>query len=206
MIASQKQLAILLSKLKPFEHADISLEQYPTDSEVAAAVLWDAHMHGEIEGKQVADLGAGTGILGIGALALGAGHVTFIELDVKVFPALMANLHLLEEELGEFSNYEIINGNVENYAQPADLVLQNPPFGTQGKHADMLFVKKAVSLAPITYSFHKTATEEYLKRWAQENGVRVTNQYRFAFPLKQTMRQHTRRIQRIEVTCLKFET
>jgi putative methylase len=204
---SKKQLAILLSKMQPFHEPDLSLEQYPTDSEIAASILWEAYMHGELEEKNVADFGCGTGILGIGALAMGAKHVVFIELDARVFPQLMANLHHLEKELDEtFSNYEIIHGNVEQYDQPVDLVLQNPPFGTQQKHADLAFLKKALSLAPIVYSMHKTTTEEYIRRIAQQAGARITQQYQFSFPLKQSMEQHRKKVQHIEVSCLKFET
>jgi putative methylase len=204
---SKKQLAILLSKLQVFTQPDLHLEQYPTDSEIAASILWEAQMHGELEGRRVADFGCGTGILGIGALAMGAKHVVFIELDARVFPQLMANLHHLEKELDEtFSNYEIIHGNVEQYDQPVDLVLQNPPFGTQQKHADLIFLKKALSLAPIVYSMHKTATEEHIRSIAQQAGARITQQYHFSFPLKQSMDQHRKKVQHIEVSCLKFET
>ena len=207
MLGSKQKLAVLLSKLKVFERPNLSLEQYSTDSEIAATIIWDAHMHNEIGNQRIADFGCGTGILGIGALALGAKHVTFIELDHTVFPLLMENLKKLEEELHtEFSNYEIIQGNIEHYNQPVDMVLQNPPFGTQEKHSDMLFLKKALSLATKVYSLHKTSTEEYLRAWAQTNGIRVTNQYHFQFPLKQTMAQHQKKVQYIDVSCLKFES
>jgi len=206
MIGSKQRLAMLLSKMKVFDQPDTTLEQYPTDSEVAAAILWDAKMHGEIEEKLVADFGCGTGILGIGALALGAKRVIFIELDAKVFPALMANLHLLEQELKkEFSNYEIIQGNIENYHHPVDVVIQNPPFGTQEKHADLVFLKKALALAPVAYSLHKTSTIDYLRDWARANDARVTHEQNYDFPLKLTMAQHTKRIERIAVSCLRFQ-
>jgi putative methylase len=205
MLSSKQKLAVFLSKLRVFEVPVLSLEQYPTDGEIAATILWDAHMQGEIEGKAVADFGCGTGILGIGALALGAQHVTFIEIDPTIFPILMENLHFLEQELGEeYGNYEIIHGRIENYSTPVDLVLQNPPFGTQEKHADMIFVKQAISLAPVVYSLHKTSTEEYLKSWAQQNSARITTIARFKFPLKRTMPQHEKKMQHIEVSCLKF--
>jgi putative methylase len=204
-IGSKKQLAVLLSKLKVFEHPHLSLEQYPTDGEIAATILWDAHMQGEIDGKIIADFGCGTGILGIGALALGAKHVVFIEVDSKLFPLLIENLKMLEDQFGhDLSNYEIINGHIESFDRQVDLILQNPPFGTQEKHADMMFVKQAVKLAPIVYSLHKTSTQEYLKQWAQQSGVHIANIMHFDFPLKQSMPHHQKRIQRIEVSCFKF--
>ena len=69
-INSKSSLAIILSKLKLFSKPQLNLEQYPTDSEIAAEVLWNAHMNDDLDNKVVADLGCGTGILGIGALLL----------------------------------------------------------------------------------------------------------------------------------------
>ena len=87
-MVSKSSLAIELSKLKVFNQANVSLEQYPTDSEIAATILWQAKMNNDIEDKIIADLGAGTGILGIGALLLGADYVYFVEKDEKAIEIL----------------------------------------------------------------------------------------------------------------------
>jgi putative methylase len=210
---SKKQLAVFLSKLEVFAEADPRLEQYPTDSEVAASVLWAALMQGDIEEKTVADFGCGTGILGIGALALGAKHVTFIDIDQRVLPPLMANLHRLEEELDEeLSNYEIVTGNVSEFRLTTvdgreltlDTVLQNPPFGTRDEHADVQFIEAASRLSSVIYSLHKTSTLQYLRRFAQTHALTVSVEWPFSFPLKATMAHHTKRLQRIDVTCLRL--
>ena len=78
---TKTQLAVELSRLKTFQKPKMYLEQYPTDSEIAADMLWSADMQGDIEGKVIADLGAGTGILGIGALILGAKGITCSLID-----------------------------------------------------------------------------------------------------------------------------
>ena len=89
---SKSGLAIALSKLKTFKKPKVSLEQYPTDSEVAAELLWHAYMAGDIEGKKIADLGCGTGILGIGCLLLGAEHVYFADIDAEALEICLENL------------------------------------------------------------------------------------------------------------------
>lgn len=205
MALSKKQLAILLSRMQSFEVPDVRYEQYPTDSELAAEILWTAHMAGELESKRVADLGCGTGILGIGALALDASHVTFLEIDPRTFPALMANLALLEQALDkEFGNYEIIQGDVSQFDRDADLVIQNPPFGTRTPGVDVQFLNVAMRVAPVVYSLHKTSTEEHLKRIVTQAGRKMVAITRHEFPLKNTMAQHEKRIERIEVSCLKI--
>ena len=91
MSASKSSLAVALSKLKLFSKPDVKLEQYPTDSEIAAEILWNAHMRGDLDNKIVADLGCGTGILGIGALLLGAKKVFFVDIDKNALEILKQN-------------------------------------------------------------------------------------------------------------------
>jgi len=199
-MVSKQQLAIQLSKLAVFSSPNVLLEQYPTDSDVAASILWEMHMRAELEGKCILDLGAGTGILGIGCLLLDADHVTFVETDAKVLQILQQNLDLHEIEK---ERYTIVAADVLAYNGHADVVIQNPPFGTRSKHADLIFLERALALAPIVYSLHKTSTKTYVVDWVSRHGAQVTHSWEFSFPLKQTLRQHTRKLQRIDVCGLR---
>jgi len=194
---SKVQLAIALSRLKSFAKPDVKLEQYPTDSEIAADVLWHAGMQGHIEGKRIADFGCGTGILGIGALLLGAKHVFFVEKDASAITTLAENLASLEIEEG----FTIVPEDIANFDEEVDMVIQNPPFGTRDEHIDRFFLGKAFSVADIVYSFHKTSTKTFVESFAKDNGFDVKERLDFAFPLKQTQSFHTKKIQRIEVSC-----
>ena len=97
MVRSRKELAVFLSKLNTFVKPSSYLEQYASDSEVAAILLWQALINDEVEGKNILDLGAGTGILGIGALLLGANHVFFVDLDIKLKEEIKANMEIVKE-------------------------------------------------------------------------------------------------------------
>jgi putative methylase len=202
MKQSKSGLAIELSKLTVFPTPNAKLEQYPTDSEVAAEALWNADMLGDIKGKTIADLGCGTGILGIGALLLGAKKVFFVDTDTAALTILGNNLKKLNIKKG----FKIINSDISEFKEKTDIVIQNPPFGTKEKHIDKAFLEKAFSLAKIIYSFHKTATEGFVSKFAADNGFNITNKWEFSFPLKQTMKHHKKRIQRIEVTCFRLST
>ncbi len=90
-IGSKKALAVLLSGLEGFKGPKVRVEQYATDAEVAAEVLWQAYMKGDI-GKVSIDLGCGPGILGIGMLALNAQKVYFVDFDSKVLEVAKKNL------------------------------------------------------------------------------------------------------------------
>ncbi|MFC1723583.1 METTL5 family protein [Nanoarchaeota archaeon] len=197
---SKSQLAIALSKLKAFVKPNVKLEQYPTDSEIAAGALWNLALLGDIEGKAIADLGCGTGILGIGALMMGAKKVWFVDVDAKVLEVLKENL----DDLGIEEDYEIFKGKVSDFNEKVDVVVQNPPFGTKQEHADKVFLEKAFSIADVVCSFHKTVTRVFVEAISADHGKEITHRWDFSFPLKQTQKFHKSKIRRVEVTCFRM--
>ena len=206
-IRSKSELAIVLSELKTFENGKVRLEQYPTDSEVGADILWNAGFN-DIWEKVIVDLGCGTGILGIGALLMGAERVIFIDIDDKVLDVLRENIHFIDDKMGLNLNEksEIICKNVNDLSTiKSDLVVQNPPFGVKLKHADRMFLEKAFSIAPIVYSLHKVESKGFIEAFSKDSGFKITHYWEYDFPLKQTMKFHKRRIQKIKVGCWRLE-
>lgn len=201
MIHSKSRLAMKLSNLKVYDEPDANKEQYPTDSEVAADALWNAHYQDNIKGKVIADFGAGTGILGIGALLIGAKKVYFIEKDEKALAIAKDNFRKFDIE-GEA---EFLNQSIEDFNEKVDVVIQNPPFGTNKRHADREFLMKAFDTAPIIYSFHKSSTKRFVTAIADDNNYRITHVWNYAFPIKATQLFHKKKIERIKVTCWRME-
>ncbi|MFH1439262.1 MAG: METTL5 family protein [Candidatus Woesearchaeota archaeon] len=206
-MASKSSLAIELSKLRVFSAAKVNLEQYPTDSEIAATVLWDAFMHGEIKDKIIADLGCGTGILGIGALLLEAKFVYFVDIDKEALEILKENIARLGIPI---RRYRIVRKDVEEVNKEyhvqikTDTVIQNPPFGTKDKHIDKLFLEKAFSVGNIIYSFHKITSKKFISELAKDHGFNQELIHKFDFPLKASMKHHKKKTENIEVGCWKL--
>jgi len=224
---SRSGLAIALSKLRVFMDPKVMKEQYPTDSEVAATVLWNAYTLGDIKGKIIADLGCGTGILGIGALLLGADKVTFIDIDKEALEITKSNISKILEDFqdarkskifniskvkseslkytGLISKAEFIYKDIQDVNSKVEVVLENPPFGTKVKHSDRLFLEKALETAPVVYSFHKSESKSFLEGFAAKKNTRITHIWDFKFPLKASFEFHRRQIHRINVSCFRFE-
>ena len=203
---SKSRLAMELSKLKVFESPKLNQEQYSTDSEVAASVLWNVYTLGDVEGKVIADLGCGTGILGIGAILLGAKKVFFIDIDKTALEAAKMNLSKVKSENSGLGVAEFILGDIKEINLPeVKVVIQNPPFGTKIKHNDSLFVKKALEIAPIVYSFHKSESLVFFESFAAKKKTKITHVWDFKFPLKASFEFHRRQIHRIDVSCFRFE-
>ncbi|MCK4860117.1 MAG: methyltransferase, partial [Candidatus Omnitrophica bacterium] len=207
MIKSKSSLAILLSKLKVFEAPKLKSEQYTTDSEIAADILWKAYYLENINNKTIADLGSGTGILGLGALLLGAKKVFFIENDKNSIQTAKENLKFLEEETGiKLAKKAIfLNQDINNFNDKVDTVIQNPPFGTKQKHADKIFLEKAFSLTKVIYSFHKLETERFVNKISEDYSFNITHLWKFDFPIKSTYNFHKKIIQRIKVGCWRMK-
>jgi putative methylase len=191
---TKSRLAILLSKLKGFEHPKLLAEQYMTDSEAAADMLWLAYMLGDIDSKVIADFGCGTGILGIGCCLLGAKKAYLIDNDADAIKVLMENL-----SAEKISTAEVVNADIKDFNDKADVVLQNPPFGTKAEHADRAFLQKAFSTAPIVYSLHKSSTSEFVIALANDRGFKVTHRLKIMLPLKASQPFHRKKSERIDV-------
>jgi putative methylase len=204
---SKKALNIHLSKLKLWEKPDVKLEQYPTPGDIAADILWNAHMNSDIENKTIIDAACGPGILGIGALMLGAKKVYFVDKDTEALGLVTENQCFTEDEFvpGKHYESELILSDIAEINIKADVVIQNPPFGTKDKHADKAFLEQAFKSADVIYSFHKTSTKSFVEAIAKDNGFEITHVYKYNFPIKATMKFHKKPVKMIEVGCWRLK-
>ncbi|MBN2051994.1 methyltransferase [Candidatus Woesearchaeota archaeon] len=196
---TKKELSILLSRLRIFDKTEMMLEQHPTDSEIAGEVLWNAYMQGDVEGKVIADLGCGTGVLGLGASLLGAQKVFLVDIDAEAVELAIQNKTFLEQETGNRLNAIFSAGDIAVFDEKVDVVIMNPPFGTKNKNIDTLFLLKAMDLANVIYSFHKASTKDYINQLISESKFETTHYFEYDFPLKKSMPHHTKKIERIKV-------
>jgi len=197
---TKKELAVTLSRLQNFDRPSIFLEQYPTDSEIAAEIIWNMYLCGEIENKVIADLGCGTGILGIGCMFFGPKKVYFVDKDRYALKKLRENLELQ----GFDADYEIIESDINEFKEQVDIVIQNPPFGTKNEHADKAFLEKAFKITDHIYSFHKTNTRRFIEAITKDNQFKIDQEFKYSFPIKRAHDFHKRDIHRIEVSCFKL--
>lgn len=185
---TKKQLEIVLSKLKPIENPKSSLEQYTIPSELAAEILNLAYQSGDIEDKVVFDLGCGTGRLALGALLLGAKEITAVDMDDKVLDIAEENMHsIMSDKLVVKGSVKFLLSDVKDFFGKCDTVIQNPPFGIQNKHADRLFLEKALECGSKIYSLHKNGyekTREFLTKFIENKNGKVEQiiPYKFSVP------------------------
>ena len=170
-ILPRLELEKMLERLRPHPDPDPWLEQYTTPAKVAAEMLFTAaYIHDDIKGKLVADIGCGTGRLGIGALLLGARGVVGVDIDPRAVEVAMENA----DGAGVLSRCRWVVGDVAPLRGVFDTVLMNPPFGTRRRHLDVRFLSEALRLAGSVYSLHKSSTRRFITGFVRRRGGRVS--------------------------------
>ncbi len=180
------------------------LEQYSMPAEVAAEVLFiAAYENDDLIGKTVADLGCGTGTLAVGAILLGAAEALGIDIDKIAVRKALSNAEKLS--LKEKTSW--VAGDIEVLFGRFDTLLQNPPFGVQRKRADRKFLLKALKLAPVVYSLHKSGegNRAFIKRFIEGHGGKVTDIYQMKLNIPRMFKFHTKRRHEVEVDLYRIE-
>jgi len=203
-IRSKRDLEVVLSKLQGFEKPSLQLEQYPTPSHIAAEWVWNMALKGEAAGKTIVDAGSGPGIIGLGLLLLGARKIIFIDKDHEALEICRKNYGKIQEEY-EIGPGEFIAHDFSIFDGEADIVVQNPPFGTKQEHADKKFLEKAFATAPIVYSMHKWSTRKFVEAISKDHSFKITDLWRYEFPIKAAFTFHEKPVQMIEVGLWRME-
>ncbi|MBS3167780.1 methyltransferase [Candidatus Woesearchaeota archaeon] len=184
---NKKQLAIKLSKLKGLEVLNPNLEQYQTNSEFASELLWLVYQNEDIEDKYIADFGCGNGLLGIGALLLGAKFVYFLDLDENALEICKNNVNSLG-----FHNCKFIHSDVYKFDNNVDIVVMNPPFGVQKRKADKTFLEVAMKHSKVIYSIHKIESKNFIQQLSSESGFQIENVIERDFIIKRSFDFHNK--------------
>lgn len=202
MVFKKRQLAKILSGLECFKNPKVELEQYVTPGDVAAELLWNAFLNGDVAEKTVGDLGTGTGVLAIGVVLLGAKKVYGVDCDsdaLKVAERNAANLSLNE--------VVFIQGDVSFFGYRVDTVVMNPPFGCQNKYADRPFLEKACEVADVVYSIGlaRDDVRRFVEEFVKKKGFQMERLETLSFEIPQQFRFHEKRLERVVVDLCRFE-
>jgi putative methylase len=193
-----------LQPLAGFADPDPALEQYPTPADVAAHVVHLAALQGDLS-RPVFDLGAGTGVLALGAALAGAQRIVGVERDPGALRVARENEAALaaasaETETGVtapvLTPVSWVCGDAARPpvcpGEPA-AVLMNPPFGAQSgsEGADRAFLAAAADLATVSYSLHNAGSRAFLDSFVADRGGEVTHAFAVEFDVDRQFDFHT---------------
>lgn len=200
-ISKKKHLEIAIDSIPKHPRPKVELEQYSTPSIIAADLMWNAYLIGDIDNKNILDLGCGVGILGISAKLLGAKNVVGVDIDEE--PIAIAN------DLSY--DIEFIVSDIKDFTHDLEFntIFQNPPFGSQEKAekgTDLKFINKSIELSPkAIYSFHMASTEDFIINYFNKKGFTTTHIFRYKFPIPKIYEFHNREIKDIDVIVIRAQ-
>ncbi len=196
------ELEKMLGRLEQLEAPSPGLEQYSTPAGIAASIVYDAALRGDVSGKRIADLGCGIGTFAIASMIMGASCVSGFDADSASIEIAGRNaLKLLPADRLAMTSFEV--AEIEDVTGTFDTIFQNPPFGSQRKNADLPFIRKALEVSDCVYTIHLGRTREFLKEKFGEFGGRVEFEKSFTYQMPRMFKFHTRQVRKFELILFK---
>lgn len=194
----KKDIELLLQNLDILGTSNNLLEQYRTPAPIAADLLHIAYMHGDIADKVIADLGCGNGIFAIGAAILGAKNVYALDLDPEHIKVAEKNANALN------LNLQLMNIDVKDFNIEIDTILENPPFGSQVRNANIPFIEK-IKYAKVSYILYHKKSIDFVYNKIKELGYFIDFQKSYSFELPYQFKFHKKAKKYIEVILLRVK-
>ena len=203
-ITKKKHLEMKLQSIPPHPNPKVGLEQYTTPAIIASDLIWNANYLGDIENKNVLDLGCGSGIFTIASALMGADFACGVDVDDESVRLANSTSKKLKLDSTDFILSDVCEFKC---SFDVDTIIQNPPFGSQRKAeqgADLKFVKKSCEISPhVLYSFHMASTEAFLINFYEKNGLDITHIFRYDFPIPKIYDFHTKEKQTVNVIVIR---
>ena len=201
-----KNIISELESLQTFSSPKDYLEQYQTPPSVAGEMIHYITNNYDLNNYSIADLGCGTGILGISAALCGCKNVFLFDIDEEALDIAKNNIEKLELE----DNIQIIQMDVNQLRncnklnKYFDLVITNPPFGIRSENgADIEFLKTASYICNNTiFSLHKFSTINFLKKFYNKKGINDIKSFKIEYNLQKTYKFQKKKEKNIDVVCL----
>ena len=201
-----KNIISELESLETFSSPKDYLEQYQTPPSVAGETIHYISNNYNLNNYSIADLGCGTGILGISAALCGCKNVFLFDIDEEALDIAKNNIEKLELE----DNIQIIQMDVNQLRncnklnKYFDLVITNPPFGIRSENgADIEFLKTASYICNNTiFSLHKFSTINFLKKFYNKKGINDIKSFKIEYNLPKTYKFQKKKEKNIDVVCL----
>ena len=204
-ISKKRHLEMLIQSIPPHKNPKVHLEQYSTPASIASDLIWNAYSLGDIYQDNVIDFACGTGIFSIASSLIGAKKVLGIDIDEEAIATAKSTANIMEIE-----NIDYLTQNILDFTpdEKFDVLIQNPPFGSQKKAiegTDTKFINKAMDISNIVYSFHMASTYDYIFDYFEKLGGTITHEFKYKFPIPKIYDFHTQDSKDVKVVVFRVE-
>ena len=190
-------------KIDSFANPKISLEQYSLPNDLIAFLLILTQK--DLYHKKVVDFGCGTGRFSLPIKKFFCDRVLGVDSDPTVINQLQATMKSLGMRI------DILNSFIEflepsNWSSIFETTIMNPPFGTQRRGIDQVFLKKALEFSDTVLSIHKS-NQESRKIWKRNASLYSKEMEVLAtidFPLEKTFFFHRDEKRDVKIDLIRF--
>ena len=150
------EITNFLKKIVTFSNPKISLEQYSLPNDLIAFLLILTQR--DLYRRNVVDFGCGTGRFSLPIAKYFSNRVLGVDSDPRGLNQLQVSMKLLETRI------DLLNSFIEflepsNWSSIFQTSIMNPPFGTQRRSIDQVFLRKALKFSEVVLSIHKSNAE-----------------------------------------------
>jgi putative methylase len=197
------EITDFVKKIDTFGNPDISLEQYSLPDDLIAFLLILSKK--DLYRKNVVDLGCGTGRFSLPIAKYFSDRVLAVDSD----PRAINQLQISMKSLG--TRVDILNSFIEfletnNWSNKFHTTIMNPPFGTQRRGIDQVFLRKALKFSRIVLSIHKSNAESrrIWKRIATLHSKEIEVLATIDFPLERTFFFHRNEKHEVKIDLIRI--
>ena len=197
------EITKFVKKIDTFSNPKISLEQYSLPDDLIAFILILAKK--DLYGRNVVDLGCGTGRFSLPIAKFFSDRVLGVDSDPRVLNQLQVSINSLETKI------DVLNSFIEflepsNWSSMFHTTIMNPPFGTQRRRIDQVFLRKALKFSEIVLSIHKSNAESrrVWKRIATLHSKEIEVLATIDFPLDKTFFFHRNEKHEVKIDLIRI--
>lgn len=196
-----KTLAMSISRYPGFKRPKPYFEQYTTDPEIAAHMVYEA-----VQCKcpmVAADFGTGTGLL-LYAAALTGCLVYGVGLDLDAAVVYEAREALRERKLMHLVDLVVADCTSSPLRQRSiDVVVMNPPFGIRSRRGiDMLFLREALRASRKCIVSLHAWSDGLLEAIVRKTRCKPRVLYQGFHRIPAFLEEHRRRVHRVKVAVV----
>jgi len=197
------EISNFVKKIDTFVNPKINLEQYSLPNDLIAFILILAQ--NDLYRRNIVDFGCGTGRFSLPISKYFSNRVLGVDSDPHVINQLQVSIKSLKTRI------EILNSFIEflepsNWSSIFQTTIMNPPFGTQRRGIDQVFLRKALKFSEVVLSIHKANTESrrVWERIARLHSKKLEILATVDFSLEKTFFFHRNEKHKVKVDIIRF--
>ncbi|MHA1978097.1 MAG: METTL5 family protein [Candidatus Hodarchaeales archaeon] len=197
------EIKAFVNQIKTFTDPKIISEQYSLPSDLISFIL--ILVKKDLSNCNIVDLGCGTGRFTLPISKHFSNRVLGVDNDFTVLNEIYTNMKKLNLQI-DLLNTSIEFVEANKWKHLFQTTIMNPPFGTQRRGIDQVFLRKSLSYSEVVLSLHKTSkkSRNLWKKIASSHDKQIELLSTIEFSLPRTFNFHRRNQHSVTIDLVRF--